>query len=325
MKPASEPKSIPRMSQLQSDLFARINASDDENHQIYTMVVEDDSIIAAANAEALANDVDGVYSQEIGPYSISDADISMGTQVTSINSSDRLEGDMQVEPFQVLNSNDRSDSQSETSSIASIAHSLFSVMSGSSVSSLPGPPGASERLVTLLLTDNTIKRLCIKALAIVPRPDFEKKLRRAFKQFGVELRKEADTKQQRDAAHFVRFRARNSAHIICNTLRPDGKTTSHPLPQVKPIDEDFYESSDSGHSDDEVDDLQQLEEFIKASKAIVTLRDTLKNFACTNDEEIKGSEGEEKPYSDETERMDSQQSINGNQHQNTLSGFTAST
>ena len=169
-------------------------------------------------------------------------------------------------------------SRSNASSIVSITDSLFSVISGSSMSSLPGPPGASERLVALLLADEAINYLCAKALAEISCEIFEKKLRQSFGEFGVELRKEAGTSQQRRAAHFVQFRARNSAHIVCNILKHSSSATSNPISRTKPAEEDLGESNDSDRSDGELDDLQQLEEFIKASGAISILRETLRAF-----------------------------------------------
>jgi hypothetical protein len=178
-------------------------------------------------------------------------------------------------------------------------------------------PGASEPLVGLPLMDDVIKSLCVKALATLPREDFEKKLRRSFKQFRVELRKEVDTIQQRHAAHFVRFLARNSAHIICNTLKPDAKTASHPMPQAKHVEEDLDESSDSDRSDDEVDDLHQLQGFIKASRAIIVLRETLRVFVCPIDTREDG------PYPKETKTMDFKEPIECDQHLNTFATFRA--
>jgi hypothetical protein len=71
------------------------------------------------------------------------------------------------------------------------------------MSSMPGAQGASERLVSLLLTDGAIEPLCIKALVTFSREEFEKQLRTSFEEFGIDLRKEAETVQQRRTGHFV--------------------------------------------------------------------------------------------------------------------------
>ena len=168
---------------------------------------------------------------------------------------------------------------SRSSSIASIAESVFSMISGSSMSSVTGSQGASERFVALLLSDDIIKPLCNEALATVATERFERNLRRLLKELAVELRKEAETVQQRDAAHFVRYRARNSAHMICNSLNQKRHARKPIQVELDYISED----SDSGSSDDEVNDLQQLEAFIRTSKAIQLFRERLRDFIYPGD------------------------------------------
>ena len=176
--------------------------------------------------------------------------------------------------------------RSGTSSIASV-FSNISIASGSSMSSFAGSLGSIERLVALLLVDDTIKSLCIKALASFSQEDVEKKLRRLFKRFGIELRKEADTSQQCRAAQFVRVRARNTAHMVCNALKPDARVSSLAMPKAKPLEVNLEESTDSDRSDEEMDDLKQLEAFIKTSRAITVLRETLRAFVYPIEAEIK--------------------------------------
>ena len=175
---------------------------------------------------------------------------------------------------------------SEASSTVSI-FSNDSMASGSSMSSLAGAPGAIERLVALLLVDSTIKSLCIKALDSAYQEHVEKNLRRLLKDFGVELSKEATTPQQRRTAQFVRLRARNTAHMICNALKPDTRVTSLAMPKAKTLELDFDESSESDRSDGEMDDLNKLEAFVKASKAIGFLRETLRAFTYPSETQIK--------------------------------------
>ena len=57
--------------------------------------------------------------------------------------------------------------RSGASSIASIADSIFSFVSNSSMSSIARPQSAIDRLVALLLGDDTFKSLCVNALAVV--------------------------------------------------------------------------------------------------------------------------------------------------------------
>lgn len=73
--------------------------------------------------------------------------------------------------------------------------------------------------------------------------------------------------------------SRNSAHIICNRLRPKESMPTRKL-EDKPVlaIEEFSDESDSDRSDDETNDLQQLEVFIKTSSALEVLRTNLRAF-----------------------------------------------
>lgn len=138
---------------------------------------------------------------------------------------------------------------SAASSIPSVADSIFTMVSGSSMSSVSAPQGAGERLVGLLLGDVITKEACSEALLTIEEERFERNLRRMLRDFSSELRKEAETVQQRHAANFVRFRARNSAHIICNSLKPGRKPRVDNEPEEESEDEDS-DRSGSGKSRD---------------------------------------------------------------------------
>ncbi|KAF7935796.1 uncharacterized protein EAE98_002016 [Botrytis deweyae] len=196
---------------------------------------------------------------------------------------------------------DQSDNSFEfstTDSVVSVADSVFSAMSlatGSSMSSFSVSQTATDRLVRLLLEDAIIKPLCEDALQEngMSRERFERNLSRLLKGFAVELRKEAQTREQRQAAHLVRFRARNSAHVICTTLRiekeqkgtnnvSDSSGASHLNVEEEEIecDLDIDDDSDSGSesSEDASDDFQHLELFVKDSKAFELFREKLRIF-----------------------------------------------
>ena len=176
---------------------------------------------------------------------------------------------------------------SGASSLASITESIFSIISGSSMSSIAGPQSAVERLVTFFLDDHVIKSLCADALSTVAQGRFERNLRRFLKDFAVGLRKEAGSDQERRAAHFVRLRARNSACMICSALR------KKKLHKTDAIEFDYAsEEIDSDRSDDEVDDFQQLERFIKESEALQTLRERLQAFVHPADQPFHVGSGE---------------------------------
>jgi hypothetical protein len=165
------------------------------------------------------------------------------------------------------------------SSIASFADSLLSQISGSSVSSIVDSQGAGERLVHVLLDDLSIGPMCSKALESIHVTLFESKLRRFLKEFAIELRAEARTIPQRRAAHFVRYRARNSAHLICRELMENKiRIASENIVGTEVQQEDSSDESGSDRSDDVLDNMQQLELFIKTSKAIDVLRQKLSRF-----------------------------------------------
>lgn len=71
------------------------------------------------------------------------------------------------------------------------------------------------------------------------------------------------------------------SHTLCDftlEILPTYFATSNPISRTKPAEEDLGKSSDSDRSNDELDYLQQLEEFIKALRAISILRETLRAF-----------------------------------------------
>lgn len=173
------------------------------------------------------------------------------------------------------------------SSLLSVADSLFSNLSGTStaVSSVTGPEVAGERLVQLLLKDDILHDLFVEGINVASEERFERNLRRLLSFFAVDLKKEATDDHERGAANFVRLRARNSAHIICRTLKPaelESKPAREWLGELEVADT-LFDSSDSERSDENVDDLYRLEEFIKSSKAFGALRESLRAFVCPRD------------------------------------------
>lgn len=185
---------------------------------------------------------------------------------------------------------------SATESVVSVADSIFSAISlasGSSMSSLSVSQTATDRLVRLLLDDMVIKQLCEDALweIMMSRGRFERNLGRLLKAFAVELRKEAQTREERQAAHLVRFRARNSAHIICSTLRTEKAQKSANTgvndailsiigAEEKERDLDMDDDSDSASesSEDTPNDFQHLENFVRDSRAFESFREKLRVF-----------------------------------------------
>jgi hypothetical protein len=107
---------------------------------------------------------------------------------------------------------------------------------------------------------------------------------------ATELRKEAKSKEQKSASQFVALRARNSAHIICNKLNKTKNGRMNRVSAAKDQDdenEDGSDDSQSESSEDGLDGIQQLELFIKTSRAIQILRENLRSFVERNDEQSK--------------------------------------
>jgi hypothetical protein len=168
---------------------------------------------------------------------------------------------------------------SGTWSIASIAESIFSLESGmtqSSASSVKGSQEMIERLVGLFLEDTTIKGACLRALDAVARDRFERNLRRLLMIFASKLRVEAKTEDERNAARFVKHRATNSAHMICNRL--NRTVSSQKNVEMKDEFDEPDDESDSDMSEGDIDDLHHLETFIKSSKALNYLKTALEVF-----------------------------------------------
>ncbi|KAE9376310.1 hypothetical protein N431DRAFT_462155 [Stipitochalara longipes BDJ] len=202
---------------------------------------------------------------------------------------------------------------SSSSSILSVVNSVFTMASGSSMTSLSAPYGASERLVGLLLDDSVIRHVCSGALLVIERERFERNLRRLLKGLATGLRKEAGTTQQRQAAHFVGCRARNSAHLICNSLEKDLRLDTRKRNRTDVEEECGSEENDSNPSEDELGNLNQLENlqylelFIQSSYAIGIFRTKLTAFVFPLEKQIEQTrtnpnfekEGRKNEYYDE--------------------------
>jgi len=180
---------------------------------------------------------------------------------------------------------------SVTSSLFSITKSTPSFVSASSKSSAAG--NGAEQLAIFLLADPVLQLLCLGALTIMTANKFERNLRRLLKAFGTELRLETEDQNQRNASRFICYSARNSAHIIRNTLEfkhPEVKTHAESLPIIMSnLDlegDDEYASNASSESNgrnDDVPDIEILRQSISNSKAFALFKVQLRNFAYPED------------------------------------------
>ncbi|CZR67864.1 uncharacterized protein PAC_17763 [Phialocephala subalpina] len=163
------------------------------------------------------------------------------------------------------------------SSVTSVISSVFSGTIAFLISSISGLEGAEDQLVHLLIGDDAIHSLCIEALDTIGQERFERNLRRLLVNFAVELKKEGKTQQEQYAAQFVRIRARNTAHIICNTLKSGALNLKYD--KGKSIAKEYLsDESGSDGLDNDLEDLQQLEVFVKSSQALGLLRESLRAF-----------------------------------------------
>jgi hypothetical protein len=170
-------------------------------------------------------------------------------------------------------------SSSRRSSIASMTESIFSSDSGktqSSVSSINTSQVVIERLVGLFLDDSLFKALCLRALDHVVRERFERNLRRLLIIFASGLRIEASSIDEQNAARFVKHRATNSAHMICNNLTRKEEPESHI--QLQEEGDEADDDSDSDRSEGAIDSLVHLEVFIKSSTSLMSLKAALDVF-----------------------------------------------
>jgi hypothetical protein len=152
--------------------------------------------------------------------------------------------------------------------------------------------GAEDRLMGLLYTDTALQPLYLTGLTRIAANRFERNLRILFKRFSADLGAEAENVQQRAVATFVRYRARNSAHIICNSFKQEISRLAASN-EVAKAEMSFEEpedasgnSSDSGDLDNGAPDVQQLQVFIVGSRAFETLKVNLRLFIYP--EELKG-------------------------------------
>ncbi|RAL65014.1 hypothetical protein DID88_001122 [Monilinia fructigena] len=178
---------------------------------------------------------------------------------------------------------DQSDNSFEfsaTESVVSVADSIFSaisLVSGSSMSSVSVSQTANDRLVHLLLDDTVIKPLCEDALRenFISREQFERNLSRLLTGFVVELRKEAQTREERQAAHLKEHKKSANTHVNCAILSIIGAEEVE-----RDVDMDIDDDSDSASesSEDTTDDFQHLENFVRDSRAFESFREKLRVF-----------------------------------------------
>lgn len=176
-------------------------------------------------------------------------------------------------------------SRPPASSVFSDTDSVFSkaVTVSTTASSIISPEADGERLIQLILKDNIIHPLCVKGVESIKDDRFERNLRRLLVHFATELKKEASNQHEKHAALFVRLRARNTAHLICQRLRGlrDSRTLNSRAGTTSTnlgIMNDTSEASESDNSDEDVDDLYYVEDFIRSSAALQHFRDNLRCF-----------------------------------------------
>ncbi|KAK0106027.1 hypothetical protein ONS95_004533 [Cadophora gregata] len=167
---------------------------------------------------------------------------------------------------------------SRTSSFISLADSTFSsIASGSSQSSAAGSTAHTEQFSKLVFEDDILQPTCFAIVGLISLERFERKLRRSLRSFSADLLEEATCPREQEAARFVKKRARNCAHLICNELnatRQLFRDKQNLAPRLR------EQSSESEFSEDEdgMTDIRDLSVFILQSHAFEQLRESLKSY-----------------------------------------------
>lgn len=112
---------------------------------------------------------------------------------------------------------------------------------------------ATEELATLLLDDESLKPLYVSAIESkkIGAERFERNFRRLLNQYSIDLKREAESNDQRTAASLVRSRSRFIATYIRSRIAPLGDIQQYEL-----LKEQYR---------DEVDLLQSVEDYLEKS------------------------------------------------------------
>jgi len=199
--------------------------------------------------------------------------------------------------FKDLASRSRRGSDASDGSLASSCSNIESIFSSassiSSKSSNNELAHSSEELVRLLVQDSELEPLFQQALQKFQPRRFERNLSRLLKSFAFNLREECNNALTTAAANFVRRRARNIAHLICNRSNANidaeetGRQKNVALLEAWFVGVASVDTSDNSSSEEDSDtsddDLvpfafRQLQRFIVESKALEMFRQNLRNF-----------------------------------------------
>jgi T5orf172 domain len=214
----------------------------------------------------------------------------------------------------------KSTARRESSPVPSILSvDVPSLVSGPTLSSAitDGPSvAASDEVLSVLLSDTEIERLCNRAFNIVGADRFERNFYKLLKTFSKDLQAEASEYFDRKAALFIRSHTRNIAKLLRLRLGPiqdgqserfhtiliqnperadllerylqDGQAPEASIPNLDQEDIGdlgvdpnikFY-SSDDSDSDPELNSssLEQVRSFVARSVALSKFRDNLRDF-----------------------------------------------
>jgi len=106
--------------------------------------------------------------------------------------------------------------------LALLQIAYFQIASASSLSSVSGHKFGSEPLISLLRDDSTVSSLLVDGLTSMDSTRFERNLKNLFRKLARDLRREATTWMENDAADAadsILYLSWDLAHIICNQVR----------------------------------------------------------------------------------------------------------
>ncbi|PQE12412.1 transcription factor c2h2 protein [Rutstroemia sp. NJR-2017a BVV2] len=180
-------------------------------------------------------------------------------------------------------------SSSDEESVGSVGKSVVStnsIISGTSLSSISEEVSseviallATERFLKLIVEDIMVKSYCIYAFRkqSMSREHFQRNLVRWLRIFGIELRKEAQTDYERQAAQQFQVRARKTAHLICDRVI-SGTDYPDEGSEVE-LDDSSDDASDASDASKYISTcLQGLKTFVRDSRAHQALRERLFSF-----------------------------------------------
>lgn len=148
-----------------------------------------------------------------------------------------------------------------------------------------------ERLLSLLWLDCELPDLFREGIQKTSLERCENNLRRSLLLYSARLRNQASTSVEKGAARYIKFMARDTAHlfaakidlqadeIIHTESRASLHQTTHDVVEDVVVEESLAEEEELQISlNDKVTDYENLESFLKNADALTVLKDSFRLF-----------------------------------------------